>query len=208
MGSSTWLLDDQVRIMVGVVKNFSVVCYSTKQRVSWQHHCCVTVHLYIPAYFSRTVSKRMHTMFLLDVERTHWSGMREALSTTPLLLAMQGTQNVDPAWSSFVAGSLYRNPLQARAAKANHHTSQQQSLDNLRLTQAVLTKTSPLHCSQTIRHNHDLASLLASPKAVQHYIQTFKKSKIGIHEAAARQTFYTGWRQQHVVAQGKGSRKD
>ena len=52
-------------------------------------HCRVTVHLHIPAS-SRTVSKRPYTMFLPDVERADWSGMRGALSAAPLLEAMQG----------------------------------------------------------------------------------------------------------------------
>ena len=128
----------------------------------------------------------------------------------------RGTLNGSTSWGNAgnpecwrcvvrVAGSILRNPLQTRTTKTNHHTSQQQSLDDLRLTQAVPTKTSPLRRSQTFGHYHDLASLPASPKPVQHCIQ---KSKIDIYEAAAGQTFYTGWRQQRVVAQGKGSRKD
>ena len=63
-------------------------------------HCCVTVYLHIPAS-SRTVSKRPYTMFLPDVEHADWSGMRGALSAAPLLEAMQGTQNVDAAWSAW-----------------------------------------------------------------------------------------------------------
>ena len=40
-------------------------------------------------------------MFLPDVEHADWSGMRGALSAAPLLEAMQGTQNVDAAWSAW-----------------------------------------------------------------------------------------------------------
>ena len=133
------------------IKGGSCLKQPKRARIEW---ACYKIHSN-----SKCFETSVHHVFAR--RRTRW-----------LVRDERGTLNGSTSWGNAgnpecwrcvvrMAGSILRNPLQTRTTKTNHHTSQQQSLDDLRLTQAVPTKTSPL-CNSNFTYVTVNAPILSS----------------------------------------------